>query len=679
MCTYYTSNWRDFPCAVILVFYIFPITAFAQNENTISDIEYYLNRAQEDSLSVETRKKLLEISYALLKHTPEDSIKYSRISKIIELSSPLKDSVFFYAIAAEGLALATNLNNPSLLGDAHWNYGAYYLREYKYEKSYSHYNSAYKYFTAVNRHYYAAKMLYNMAFISRQTNDFTGAEILLFRCIQIFESTNNTKQLYRCYNLLGNNADDLEEFKESLNYYNEAALLIPKLENAQYYQLENLNNLGVRLYKMKQFNEAIPIFNKALTHQDVLAKEPALHAKLLDNKAFCKISLGKYENVERSLKYAMALRDSVEDRSGSVMSRLRLALYYGKLNDTLNAVFYAKDGLKLAKEDYLNSNVLYGLELLAALDKANTKHYLEQHIALNKSLNARDRKLRNKFTAIQYETDKYIQENERLFRQRMRFLIVAITITTILILIYINTRQRAKNKELLFEREQQQYNEDMFLMALSQKTNLEKGKSEERQRISQELHDNIVSRLFTVRYRWLSVKLSGEANMLSQHKQSLAILEQLETEIRNLSHDLRDVVLIQEESFIRTLENIGREKSEIGKFQFFYYCKEPEVWEHLPYATQIHLRRLFEEVLHNVVKHAQASKVNAHLYRKMDMLHIHIIDNGNGFNQNQSKKGIGIKSLENRCQKLNGKFNIYSPLGSGTTVSIQFPLNPHIL
>src|SRR5690606_34326107 len=158
-----------------------------------------------------------------------------------------------------------------------------------------------------------------------------------------------------------------------------------------------------------------------------------------------------------------SLRDSIADTEGRVTSNLHLANYYGKIGDTLQAIAYAADALSIAKENYLTAEVLNALEMMAAVDRDDTVMYLQQHIALDKSLNARDRNLRNKFTAIQYDTEKYIAENERLFQQRLWLIIGAVTFTILFLLIYRNTRQRAKNKELLFEREQQQYNEDIFL------------------------------------------------------------------------------------------------------------------------------------------------------------------------------------------------------------------------
>lgn len=674
MITYKKSYCREFPYAVVLFLFLLPLYGLAQNQQLETTYLKYLQQAKQDSFSLEARKRFLKIAFNSLNYTAVDSLRYSHISKIVEATAGLQDSTLFFDFAKEGYALAKALNKPTLLGDAHWNYGSYYLNEKEYDSSYGHYNSAYKYFTAANNEYYAGKMLYNMAYIAGQTHDYTGAEILLFRCIKMFERQHKAQQLYRCYNLLGNHSDDMEEFDTSLDYYKKAGQLLPYLENTPYYQLQHLNNLGVRLYKMNQFAKAIPYFEKALTHETILKTAPGLWAKLLDNLAFCEVSLGNYGNVAEAMKRAKTLRDSIGDMEGQATSNLHFASYYGKVGDTLRAIAFAKKALWISKEDFLTPEVLQALELLSELDGDHSVSYLEEHIQLDKSLNARDRNLRNKFTAIQYETDKYIAENERLFRQRLWLSIGAVTITVILLLIYGNSRQRAKNKELLFEREQQQYNEDMFLMALNQKTNWEKGRAEERQRISQELHDDIVSRLFTLRFRWNALKLAGEDEFTALHREYLGVLEVLETDIRNLSHELRHVLYTEAEDFLDVLESILRDKSEIANFTYQFQCTNPADWEALSYLTQINLRRLFEEVLQNVVKHAQATTVSINLYRDGDSLHISIADNGKGFSPTQVKKGIGIKNLENRSRKLNGSFAIHSTLNIGTIVNICIPI-----
>jgi signal transduction histidine kinase len=654
---------------------LFCSPSFGQSNTNPSTFEYYFQKSKEESLSQPSRIRHLKIAYDALKYSKTDSLKYSRLSRLVVASSHFNDSVFFQQLALEGMELAKHTNNPSFLADAHWNYAAYYLGEKKYDSSYYHYDSAYKIYTSVKNTYYAGKMLYNMAYISSQTNNFTGAEILLFRSIKNFEVTDNNKQLYLCYNLLGTNADDMEEYEKALKYYNKAATLLPQIENSVYYQLELWNNMGVRLQKLGQYNNAISFFNKALNNKEILATAPSLHAKLLDNKAFSFICIGKYGNVISSMEKAQSLRDSIADIGGSIISRLRFAIYYAKVGDTVSAIDYAKSSLQLAETNHLTRDVLQALELLAILDTANKTSYLQEHIALDKSQNARDRNLRNKFTAIQYETDKYIRENEQLFKERLWISVGSIALILILILIYLNARQRAKNKELLFEQEQQLYNEDMFLMAMEQKTTLERGRRQERLRISEELHDGILARLFAIRFKWPFIDLKGNAENLKQHKDSIDLLTGIETEIRNISHDLRNELIWDELEFKGEIENTIKERSEIGHFKYSLVIENAEQWESLDYLHKINICRMLDEILQNVIKHARATMVGITFGVFKNVFVITVSDNGKGFNKHFAKKGIGLKNLKNRAKKLNGVLKLSSKIGQGTKVEIRFLKN----
>lgn len=675
MSTYKQSYFREISFVVLLSLLLFSSLHNAQTKKIFFDFDKYYNRSQEDSLSSKTKLRLLKICYESLKHSYGDSLKYSRISKIVEASSHLQDSVFFHSVATEGFMLAQHLDNPSLVADAHWNYGAYYLREKKYESSYAHYNSAFKLFSSLGNNYYAGKMLYNMAYISSQTKDFTGAEILLFRCIKKFEKAEKPKQLYLCYNLLGTNADDMEEYENALRYYTKAANLLPQIENSGYYQLELWNNMGVRLHKLGRYKEAATYFEKALSNIDILTNYPSLYAKLLDNKAYSFVALGATENIKPSMYKALAIRDSIDDTAGAVVSRLRFASFYAKLGDTVTGIIYAQEAFERAEANHLTRDVLHALELLAMLDVPRQASYLQKHIELNKNLNARDRNLRNKFTAIQYETNKYIRVNRRLFRQRLWITIGAITITLLLLLIYLNTRQRVKNKELLFEREQQQYNEDMFLMAMENKTTLERGRSQERLRISEELHDGILARLFAIRFKWSFITLKGNRASLEQHKNSIALLTEIESEIRNLSHDLRNELIWDELGFKQEIENSIKERSEIGNFQSTLIYTHTQEWEELDYLYKINICRMLDEILQNVIKHANATRVAISFLVEVQTFFISVSDNGKGFNPRFAKKGIGLKNLKDRAKKLDGKLKVNSMVGDGTTIEIEFSKN----
>ena len=675
MSTNYLIRGREIPFAVMLLLFLMHIPAMAQSPEMQTVFEKYLKQAKQDTFSYGVRKRFLKVAYNSLKWTEEDSLKYSRMSKIVEISSHLQDSLFFLDLASEGLKLANELGNKSLIGDAHWNYGSYYLGLQKYERSYYHYNRAYTFFMESDSEYYAGKMLYNMAYIASETNDLTGAEILLFKSIKIFERIPKLQQVYRCYNILGNNADDMGEYEKSLVYYNRAAELIPSLEKPNYYQVENWNNLGVRLYKMKLYRQAIRFFDEALEQKEVLMENPSLHAKLMDNRAFCLVSLGMYAHVEQPMKHAISLRDSLGEVAGGVTSRLRFSNYYGKTGDSLNAITYAFDALKLAKAHFLSRDVLDALEQLAAFDKDNAIFYLSEHIELNKQMNVRDRNLRNKFTAIQYETDNYIQENEKLFRQRLWISIGALTTTILLLLIYWNTKQGAKNEQLLFEKEQQQLNADLILMALEQKNNLQKGRKIERLRISRELHDSIISKVLAIRLKLEEIFFSHEKTKPIIAQRHIRELEEVETEIRNISHNLRNRNLWYDQEFLEIMEQTIKAKSEIANFEYVYHSKDSEAWEDLDDLSKMHIGRMLEEILQNIYKHAGAKLVMASFKTGNNNFVISIQDNGKGFNDKKKKTGIGLKNLMYRTEQLNGTLNISSKIDQGTTIKITIPFN----
>jgi signal transduction histidine kinase len=72
------------------------------------------------------------------------------------------------------------------------------------------------------------------------------------------------------------------------------------------------------------------------------------------------------------------------------------------------------------------------------------------------------------------------------------------------------------------------------------------------------------------------------------------------------------------------------------------------------------------------VKHAKATEVIVQLMESNGVLHITVEDNGKGFDMEKIKKpGIGIKNIRSRTDYLNGKIEIDSKIGVGTSVSIK--------
>ncbi len=95
----------------------------------------------------------------------------------------------------------------------------------------------------------------------------------------------------------------------------------------------------------------------------------------------------------------------------------------------------------------------------------------------------------------------------------------------------------------------------------------------------------------------------------------------------------------------------------------------------MPQSLKMEFRRnlflIYKEMLHNVVKHAEATKVEIALTRMNGVLQLQVTDNGKGFGEVENGNGSGLKSMRARAGELNGKLEIDSQPERGTTVRLD--------
>jgi signal transduction histidine kinase len=85
--------------------------------------------------------------------------------------------------------------------------------------------------------------------------------------------------------------------------------------------------------------------------------------------------------------------------------------------------------------------------------------------------------------------------------------------------------------------------------------------------------------------------------------------------------------------------------------------------------------RILQEALNNVIRHAKASNVTIWLRKKEKKIELVIQDDGIGFNTETSKKGAGLKNIQNRVYLANGNLLIDTAPGKGSKIIINFPFN----
>ena len=91
----------------------------------------------------------------------------------------------------------------------------------------------------------------------------------------------------------------------------------------------------------------------------------------------------------------------------------------------------------------------------------------------------------------------------------------------------------------------------------------------------------------------------------------------------------------------------------------------------------IHLFRIFQEIVHNTIKHAGASELKIELKKDNQLLVMNTIDNGIGFDHTRESKeqtGLGLRNLLTRTEVLGGTMYVESGNGKGTKFTFEFPV-----
>jgi len=86
--------------------------------------------------------------------------------------------------------------------------------------------------------------------------------------------------------------------------------------------------------------------------------------------------------------------------------------------------------------------------------------------------------------------------------------------------------------------------------------------------------------------------------------------------------------------------------------------------------------RIFQETLTNIIRHAQATRVEVHLQQDETALVLEVKDNGRGISEAElnDTRSIGVLGMRERAALLQGELQISGVPGQGTTVSVRIPL-----
>ena len=313
--------------------------------------------------------------------------------------------------------------------------------------------------------------------------------------------------------------------------------------------------------------------------------------------------------IKNIFREALRIRDSIGDFSGIAINKIQLAEYYAFNKDTLQAIQFAHEAKDLCIRTNNFRDHLASLLILSKLDKNNSNEYTNEYIDLNDKLIKQERTVRNKFARIQFETDEYITQNERLSWEKNLIMIIGIIIILIGSLLYIILDQRSKNIKLKLEKRQQKANEEIYDLMLVQQYKLDEGRRKEKKRISEELHDGVLGKLFGTRLLLSALNNKSDAVTIKKREKYINDLQAVEEEVRNVSHELNKRSEILNVGYKQVIQDLLENQSKITNFNYEFRYDKKINWEEISGEFKMNMYRIIQEALQNINKYAKAKNV----------------------------------------------------------------------
>ena len=200
--------------------------------------------------------------------------------------------------------------------------------------------------------------------------------------------------------------------------------------------------------------------------------------------------------------------------------------------------------------------------------------------------------------------------------------------------------------------------------------------AEEQQRefIGNELHDG-VGHILT--YTSLFLQMASDSQNVNPQlfQKAHDNVEKAINEIRRISRNLVPPALI-DLGLKEAIIELVNQYTDLKQIKFDISCKTAD-FKNLQFELQRNIYRVVQELISNSIKHSNCTAIKIDFKRTPESLQISYSDNGNGFIASKVKKGLGLKSINNRVYFYGGSININTSLKEGVKFEIILPVILH--
>ncbi|RZS93444.1 tetratricopeptide repeat-containing sensor histidine kinase [Aquimarina brevivitae] len=571
--------------------------------------------------------------------------------------------------------------------ESYWDLAGVYVELAKSDSAQFYYDNAIQLSRNLKDPFYFSASVVNSRNVELSIGNHDKVTKLVYEAMDMLKDSERDKRMKN--NLLFTLADiytDIQEYEKALANYNKILDLTkdPGLLPYVYSSIGRVygsqQKLDSAIYYYKQGAEMFKANNVQRSYSSVLKSIGALYSRKEEYKAAEEYYL-EAKAIQEKFKYNEYL-------GGTLLNLAGVSRHLKKFDRQLDYLLEAEKLLKDSKDVEMLEDLNFQMMTAYARkgDNKNEDKYLERYFSLKDSI-FNDRKAK---AIAEIETEYEVKEKDaeiarktESIQQQKRInliiLIAAIIITILLAITLLLYKQKLKRERLLFDKQAELNDEKVSKIIEHHKLQNVKahitGQNKERERISKDLHDGVCGTI-------AGIKMKLEKLVENQNNEIKGIIDSLEVtydEVRSISHDLVPKNF-QEQQFIELLKHVIEfsVKDEI-KANYEFYPKDQ--LNTVPEDIQMNIYRIVQELLTNVNKHSEASEVFVNItLHENNVINIMVEDNGKGFTSLDQKEeaGIGLKSIRKRVAAFEGALTIDSNSKTGTSVSIDIPIEQKV-
>lgn len=555
--------------------------------------------------------------------------------------------------------------------------GNYFLHETIYDSSLYYYIKAEKYYFNIKDYKNYSTIIFKKGKLQYSARDFIASDLSLSKALILSKKENDVPKTCAILNQLGLVNIQLQDYYKSIDYFNKALKLIrdKKISTSENEESVCLSNLGLVYTELKEYKKALYYYELSLKPKNIEQEAPILYSNIIDNIGISKFELNDYKEVKSYLFKSLRIRQRLELNSEIVTSYNNLSQFYQKIGDNEKSITYAKKSYEYAIKKNLKADQILSLNQLSLVDKKNSFIYAEKYGKLRDSLQTVERKSRDRFARIQLETDEIIKEKDDLEGKSKNYFYLIIGLVVFGGGFFVIRNQITRTKILQYKQAQQAANEEIFNLMMSQQSEIDATRSKEKRKISRDLHDGVLGRLFGARLSLESLNTLEDEDSVTMRHNYIEELKKIEQDIREISHDLNREKLEVVNNFVAIVTALVEEQNKNHSANTTLTIDPTINWNTINSIKKINTYRIIQEALQNCNKYAQADTIFVTIAKENTHYKISVKDNGVGYDVNKKGKGIGTKNMIERTEECKGIFEVNSKFGEGSEVIVMMPLD----